>query len=114
MNRRKLFGILPLSLLCFAKATKAQPPSEGIWVEHICDCKSDPDGEQILEPSLPVRSILPGWKAEEDAGYMKEMKEFKSSPACGTRFRHLIGAHVMCPKCGHYSFAYKKGIGIPC
>lgn len=123
MNRRKLFGILPLSLLGLATSAKSQTAKiDGFidpYIEHVCEIVLNPDGYRKLYPSKPWVSIFLRGEEKElaekksEEGFAKRLKEYNETPRCGQRFRHLRGALATCPKCGHGSQSLDN-TGTPC
>lgn len=124
MNRRKLFGILPLSLLGIPAALKAEaaPQTEmSPWVEHSCSCRIGADG---LRKDKPYK-MSSFWesaeeKAQREAKNAADVKEWERLSVCEQKYKHLIGVRALCPKCGGSNRSLlgdsnKKDIeGIPC
>lgn len=135
MNRRKLFGILPLSLLGLATAAKAETVSHekthDVYAEHICRIHVRGDGSRVpypMERSVSyfvnadkMEVLREDEEVERDREMAKEehsqaLKMYDASPRCNQKFRHLRGARAVCPKCGGYSYSSKLEdlVGIPC
>src|ERR1700722_15385234 len=91
MNRRDLFRFLPLAVIPGAAMTAEEPqkPAEpSPWVEMTCQREAVYDWVDVSKES-PNR----GFENVYERGKML-------TPACGTRFKFIRGAHPICPKCG--------------
>lgn len=134
MNRRKLFGILPMSLLGLAAAAKGEPAKadglSNLYVEHTCGTPVNSDGSPMDYPSKEYVSLFKQKAdgsfltreehakvvAEEERSFDRKVEMYDAAPICGQKFRHIRGAKAICPKCGEnsYSSEVQDLVGIPC
>jgi hypothetical protein len=114
MNRRKFFGLLPLSALGLIAPAKATPFREAVnadespWVEVECQRPAHYEWIDISDrcPDRPFERISERGKL--------------LTPACGQRFKVLrLAVTPICPKCGYAQDISRPGVrekfvGIPC
>lgn len=130
MNRRKIFGVIPLSMLGLVATAKIETGHHGNpWVERTCQNRFMADGKLLLEHMIRGNGIVQGkpesywveegsrealysdWRVKSTA--VKELADWNAATECGQKFKYVRGAHVFCPKCGGFSAYEGNEKGIP-